>query len=198
MTCILDTTQKLQVTPQWPHMEIIRLCPLLILLLLPDRRGHLGWHCEADAKSPLRLSPQLCSHISSVSVTTAMRFKGRWPRAWPRLQRNLLSGRQSRRDGAGNTFSHTHTHTGHRAIWPRHIMRVINVSVECVIDRWRACWVAGPFTIEKIEMTVSGPHRQKHTNAVYSTICQRQCQSFHLAWPSHPSVAPDEIVWIFM
>lgn len=42
VTCGLRAIQRLPVTPRWPHRAIIRLYPLLILPLSPDRRGHLG------------------------------------------------------------------------------------------------------------------------------------------------------------
>lgn len=76
----------------------------------------------------------LCGHISSDSVTTAVRF-------WARRAESLASSPvQSASRTAEQTLwrRHTCSHTpSGRAIWPRHIMRAINVSVERVIGRWR-------------------------------------------------------------
>lgn len=118
---------------------------------------------------------QLCSHISSVSVTTAARFWGRWPGARPWLRCNPLSGcRRGRR-----TLKHSHW----RAICRRHIMRVINVSGErCVIGRW-----LGELSGRSAE------HRRRASRLSHITMCQ----SSHLTWPSRHSGTPAEIVWIF-
>lgn len=72
------------------------------------QKGTSGMTFWSRCKESITVAPQLCSHISSVRITTAMRFYGRWPRAWPRLQCNLLSGRRSRSGGTG-IRAHTHT-----------------------------------------------------------------------------------------
>lgn len=164
------------------------------------QKGTSGMTFWSRCKESITVAPQLRSHISSVRITTAMRFKGRWPRAWPRLLCNLLSGRLEQKRWRRHTCpcTHTHTHKNRGAIWPRNIMRVINVSVKRVIDRWRGA------------LSGSSIHNQRDIDdGVRATRAEAPWRSLYYDVPvtmskllpgvTEPSEwDSDEIVWAFM
>ncbi len=114
-----------------------------------------------------------------------------------KVTKSLASSPAQSASGRLSRYIPAHAHTVTHTIWPRHIMRVINVSVKRVIDRWRGELSGSSIhNQEKMETRVSRPRRQKHT--IYIMMRRWQCQSSYLTWPSHPNETPDEIVWIFM
>lgn len=103
---ILYSTRKPPITPGYAHMSITRLFLVLVLPLLPGQKGTSGMTFWSRCKGSITVAPQLCSHISSVRIATAVRFYGRWPRAWPRLRCAICF-----QGGGAEASTRTHTHT---------------------------------------------------------------------------------------
>lgn len=75
--------------------------------------------------------------------------------------------------------SHTRAHTERRTIWPRNIMRVINVAVKRVIDRWRGALSGRSIHNQKdIDDGVTATQAEAHWHSLYYDVPVTMSKAF--------------------
>lgn len=187
MTCTLSTSRRLLSHPwvashgDYPAQSVSH-SPALA-----GQKGTSGMTLWSRCKESIMFAPLGASAIFPPSV-----YPPRWDSQGGSQELGLVSGAICFQNGL-----ETHIRTERLAIWTHHIMRVVNVPVKRVIDRWRG---------EPGGRSIRNPERWRwrcHGRTGFSKPsrvilwCARQCQSVYLPWPVSPNRTSRLIVSLF-